>query len=82
MSEIAKGWVRLVQLSVIGLLAVSLAGHVAADTKNWQGTSGQEHDWFTDGNWSPIVEPGVYDDAYINNGGTAKIASGAAEANS
>ncbi len=63
--------------AVLGLtLTAGLTTTGSAGTTNWQAETG---DWFDAQNWSSSV-PGPGDFAYIQNGGTALIASGDAVA--
>ena len=37
--------------------------------------------WFVNNNWSPSSQPAPIDNAFVNNGGTAQVAAGTANAN-
>jgi len=70
-------WEHLFALGLCLLAGVGGDG-AAQDYTEWQHDPATPGDWFTPANWTLGV-PGTTDYAVIDNGGTAQIASGAAE---
>ena len=65
-------------LVIVGLISAMAGPAGAADTW-WQHDPASPGDWFDPANWTGGV-PTSADSAYVDNGGTARIASGAADA--
>jgi hypothetical protein len=67
------------KIMLIGVMSfiLSLASISNAQYAYWSGTTG---DWFDSSNWTYFYIPTSSDHAYVENGGTAQITSGTAEA--
>jgi hypothetical protein len=71
---------NLCKLAVCALVVFNMTGSAWADPTYWQTPPDQVGDWFNAANWSNGVPRDEVYETFIDNGGTARIASGSANA--